>query len=251
MRFDVQLWDGNGWKLGGQTIATVEAADLDGAQQQALELVGAIICEPMQSAYDEGLDGVHERRIVAQDVDPRHLSYGGTERDFYADEGGNRLTITAWPNLPMEHAQARTDLVHWTDREALDAAFAALRAEGFDAREALDDCSSCAWAAAKDGPVVFYNEYSRDNAFGDEEEFRSVDILHDLSIGCGIKGSNDTVAERALCMRVMQAFEHEGLRVKWDGNPNRGMDVEGLQRRFDLGYGDFYRQRREALGQAS
>lgn len=87
-------------------------------------------------------------------------------------------------------------------------AFKALRKAGYFARQNFWCCSSCAWAdiaEKKAAKAVFYHSQSN-------ERFVRGDDLYLYWDGNGHE--------------IARILEHAGLKVEWDGSPNRAIVVK-------------------------
>lgn len=115
----------------------------------------------------------------------------------------------------------------------LDAAFTALRKQGFIARKGFMCCSTCAWAEfnclEKKMPkekkdwvkgYVFYNRQDRAGMFtkpGRFSQFQGLYLAYD-----GVNGRTQTQAGELVCTALRDA----GLEVEWDGKPTTRIYVK-------------------------
>ena len=114
---------------------------------------------------------------------------------------------------------------HTTDRAAITAAFAALRKQGFLARQSYLCCGGCAVAdldteANQGKRYVFYHRQAAD-AFIVKLAGRNVrtdDLYRSLFLGWGKVGDQvDECEALAIGRAICAALEAEGLTVAWDG----------------------------------
>ena len=116
-------------------------------------------------------------------------------------------------------------------RSAVSNAFAALRKKGFIARVNFSCCMSCATyeltdmaRARKKYRAVYWHRQ-------DDAHFREGFPLHIRYFYLSPEDDdNDTSAEeRTVGEQVAAALRNQNLRIDWDGNPNRTIQIIGIQ----------------------
>lgn len=95
-------------------------------------------------------------------------------------------------------------------REALRAAFKALRAQGYKARMNFACCSSCGWAELGEGDLVFWNR---------QADARDFDEYGDVVGSLHLQWSGDAEA-------ILAALRAQGLDAAWEGSEYDAIEVK-------------------------
>ena len=126
------------------------------------------------------------------------------------------------------HRREQESWTRPTDCDRLDAAFAALEAEGIVARQHFSCCSTCGHvdvggeirAASQQRPVDGYVFYHVQNT----ESAAESGTLY-LSYGATKKGDEPAVA---VARRIVAAIERSGLKTEWNGRADTCVVVSGM-----------------------
>lgn len=116
-------------------------------------------------------------------------------------------------------------------RAAVGNAFAALRKKGFIARANFSCCMTCAvheltemaHIRKKDRAVYYHRQ--------DAESFREGFPLHIrfFYLPPESDAADSTAQEKAVGEQVAAALRNQHLRIEWDGNPNRTIQIIGIE----------------------
>jgi hypothetical protein len=116
-------------------------------------------------------------------------------------------------------------------RAAVSNAFAALRKKGFIARANFSCCIGCAvheltemaHVRKKDRAVYYHRQ--------DAESFREGFPLHIrfFYLPTESDDTDSTAQEKAVGEQVAAALRNQHLRIEWDGNPQRTIQITGIE----------------------
>lgn len=166
----------------------------------------------------EGFESVHE--IV---VDAHDWSYARYEREDLLPEI-KRLTAEAL----AAHLAEQAGWGPTTDCDRLDAAFAALNAQGIVARQDFSCCNNCGFTeiwdeveeAEKQGPIegyVFYHLQSTERAIKTGQLLMAYGCLED-----------DPEAFQQVGNKIVAELRRAGLNASWGGTAGHPIVVEGM-----------------------
>jgi len=175
---------------------------------------------------DVGMGFMTEADIIAVEVEAFAEARPGEDlRPLVA-----RLTR----QLLLAHRRAQRTWPSPTDCERLDAAFAALEAEGILARQDYEDCQTCGHAAAR-RELAAAGERTRGYVFYHQQDTESAYDTGELYLAYGAAAEacegSQCEPERALVAignAVVAALRAQGLTVSWNGSGDTRILVSGL-----------------------